>query len=124
MKRVLFSLLLAGSVVVQGQIRNDELVELTHLNHANVRTEIAIPGFDGYETLKCDFHTHTVFSDGAVWPSIRVTEAWQEGLDAIAMTDHIEYRPRKEIVIGDLNNQINQSKRFRKCLYFYGLYLE
>ena len=111
MKRVLFSLLLAGSVVAQGQIRNDELVELTHLNHANVRTEIVIPGFDGYETLKCDFHTHTVFSDGAVWPSIRVTEAWQEGLDAIAMTDHIEYRPRKEIVIGDLNESFKIAKK-------------
>ena len=58
MKRVLFSLLLAISVVAQGQIRNDELVELTHLNQSNVRTEIAIPGFDGYETLKCDFHIH------------------------------------------------------------------
>ena len=44
MKRVLFSLLLASSVVAQGQIRNDELVELTHLNGANVRTEISIPG--------------------------------------------------------------------------------
>ena len=64
MKRVLFSLLLAGSVVAQGQIRNDELVELTHINQANVRTEISIPDFDGYETLKCDFHIHTVFSDG------------------------------------------------------------
>lgn len=26
---------------------------------------------------------HTVFSDGLVWPSIRVAEAWMEGLDAI-----------------------------------------
>ena len=51
MKRILFSLLLAGSVVAQGQIRNDELVELTHVNQANVRTEISIPGFDGYEKL-------------------------------------------------------------------------
>ena len=37
---------------------------------------------------------HTVFSDGMVWPTIRVDEAFQEGLDAIALTEHIEYRPK------------------------------
>ena len=111
MKRILFSLLLASSVVAQGQIRNDELVELTHLNGANVRTEISIPGFDGYQTLKCDFHTHTVFSDGYVWPTMRVEEAWQEGLDALAITDHIEYRPFKKVVIGDLNESFKLAKR-------------
>mgnify|MGYP003556501649 FL=1 len=111
MKRILFSLLLASSVVAQGQIRNDELVELTHLNGANVRTEISIPGFDGYQTLKCDFHTHTVFSDGYVWPTMRVEEAWQEGLDAIAITDHIEYRPFKKVVVGDLNESFKIAKK-------------
>ena len=73
MRHVFLSLLLAASVVAQAQIRNDELVELTHMNQSNVRTEISIPGFDGYETLKCDFHIHTVFSDGSVWPTVRVT---------------------------------------------------
>ena len=111
MKRVLFSLLLASSVVAQGQIKNDELVELTHLNQANVRTEISIPGFNGYQTLKCDFHTHTVFSDGYVWPTMRVEEAWQEGLDAIAITDHIEYRPFKKVVVGDLNESFKIAKK-------------
>jgi len=59
------------------------------------RTSIQIPDIPGYVTLKCDFHTHTVFSDGAVWPSVRAEEAWREGLDAIAITDHIEYQPHK-----------------------------
>lgn len=111
MRHVFLSLLLAASVVAQAQIRNDELVELTHMNQSNVRTEISIPGFDGYETLKCDFHVHTVFSDGSVWPTVRVTEAWQEGLDAIAMTDHIEYRPNKNVVIGDLNESYKIAKK-------------
>ena len=48
-----------------------------------------IPDIPGYYTLKCDFHMHTVFSDGKVWPTVRVDEAIQEGLDAIALTDHI-----------------------------------
>jgi hypothetical protein len=46
--------------------------------------------------LICDFHQHTVFSDGYVWPSIRVAEALTDGLDAIAITDHIEYQPHKD----------------------------
>jgi len=48
----------------------------------------------GYHVLKCDFHLHTVFSDGSVWPVVRVEEAFAEGLDVIAITDHVEYRPR------------------------------
>ena len=43
-----------------------------------------------------DVHMHTVFSDGMVWPTTRVNEAFKEGLDAIAITDHIEYRPKVE----------------------------
>jgi hypothetical protein len=57
------------------------------------RILLQVPDLPGYLTLKCDFHMHTVFSDGLVWPSIRVQEAWQEGLDAICITDHIEYQP-------------------------------
>lgn len=54
------------------------------------------PDAGGYKTLVCDFHMHTVFSDGLVWPTVRVDEAWREGLDAIALSDHIEYQPHKE----------------------------
>ena len=61
-----------------------------------VRREINIPDIAGYKTLKCDFHMHTVFSDGEVWPTTRVDEAWREGLDVIAITDHIEYQPHKQ----------------------------
>ena len=63
---------------------------------SNTRRVIKIPDIPGYLTLKCDFHMHTVFSDGEVWPTVRVAEAWQEGLDAIAITDHIEYHPHKD----------------------------
>ncbi len=57
------------------------------------RVERAIPDIPGYQTLQCDFHMHTVFSDGDVWPTVRVEEAWREGLDALAITDHNEYTP-------------------------------
>lgn len=55
---------------------------------ANNPRKIDIPDIDGYTTLKVDFHMHTVFSDGDVSPRQRVQEAFVEGLDAIAMTDH------------------------------------
>lgn len=76
----------------------------------NVRSEIQIPDIPGYLTLKCDFHSHTVFSDGAVWPSIRIQEAWSEGLDAIAITDHLEYLPFKD----DVNPNQNRSYELAK----------
>jgi len=56
---------------------------------------IEFPDVEGYLTLKCDFHLHTVFSDGSVWPNIRVQEAIRDGLDAIAVTDHLEYQPHQ-----------------------------
>ncbi|HAO89312.1 MAG TPA: PHP domain-containing protein, partial [Gammaproteobacteria bacterium] len=36
-----------------------------------------------------DLHTHSVFSDGHVWPRIRVGEAIRDGLDAMAGTEHL-----------------------------------
>jgi hypothetical protein len=67
------------------------------------RRVLHIPDLPGYHTLKGDFHIHTVFSDGRVWPDVRVQEAWKEGLDVIAITDHIEYRPHKDYIRGDHN---------------------
>jgi 3',5'-nucleoside bisphosphate phosphatase len=59
---------------------------------SQVRKEINIPNIPGYLTLKCDFHMHTIFSDGEVWPTIRVHEAWRDGLDVISITDHLNYK--------------------------------
>ena len=66
------------------------------LANAQVRKEVNIPNIPGFLTLKCDFHMHTVFSDGTVWPDMRPEEAWREGLDAISLTEHIEYQPNKD----------------------------
>ena len=56
---------------------------------------IRFPDIPGYKTLKCDLHIHTVFSDGSVWPDIRVLEALMDGVDAISLTEHLEYQPHK-----------------------------
>lgn len=49
---------------------------------------------DGSRILSADLHTHSVFSDGHVWPSIRVEEADRDGLDALALTEHLEHQPK------------------------------
>ncbi len=69
---------------------------------AQVRNPLPVPDVGGYRALKCDLHLHTVFSDGEVWPTTRVLEAWRDGLDAIAITDHDDYNPHKPDVSADL----------------------
>ncbi len=71
------------------------LLSIATLVVAQERNEIAFPDIEGYSTLKCDLHTHTVFSDGNVWPTVRVDEAYRIGLDVLALSDHIEYQPHK-----------------------------
>lgn len=81
---------------------------------AAARREVKIPDISGYRTLKCDFHMHTVFSDGRVWPTVRVEEAWREGLDAFAITDHIEYLPHKRDVRPEFNRPYEIARRAAK----------
>jgi 3',5'-nucleoside bisphosphate phosphatase len=61
------------------------------------------PNVGEFHVLKADLHTHTVFSDGLVWPSTRVREAWAEDLDVLSITDHDDYRPHKQDVSTDLS---------------------
>ena len=68
-----------------------------------VRDEVKIPDVGGYLTLACDFHMHTIFSDGRVWPTIRPEEAWREGLDAFSLTEHVEYHAHEKDVRTNLN---------------------
>nr|WP_321376403.1 Sb-PDE family phosphodiesterase [uncultured Bacteroides sp.] len=81
---------------------------------AQERHELKVPDIEGYKTLKCDFHIHTVFSDGLVWPSVRVGEAYLEGLDAIAITDHIEYRPHKKDIDAKLGRSFEIAEKAAK----------
>ncbi|RPH97483.1 MAG: histidinol-phosphatase [Calditrichaeota bacterium] len=67
------------------------------------RTDLILPTIPEYQIIKCDLHAHTVFSDGEVWPTLRVREAWENGLDALAITDHIEYTPHDKDIHINLN---------------------
>lgn len=67
-------------------------LQAQHHSHAGAQP-ISYPDIPGYKTLKTDLHIHSVFSDGNVWPTIRVQEAIREDLDAISLTEHLEYQP-------------------------------
>lgn len=76
---------------------------------AQIRREIPVPDLPGCRTLVCDFHMHTVFSDGTVWPTVRIDEAWRTGFDAIALSDHLEYQPHAEDI------PTNHNRPFQLC---------
>jgi hypothetical protein len=83
--RLLFLLLLTPWVFFAQQDHSHRLNRV--LNFSDI---------PGYNTLKTDLHQHTVFSDGSVWPDIRVMEALKDGLDVISLTEHLEYQPHQE----------------------------
>jgi len=64
-------------------------------SHAHNRV-IHFPDVPGYKSIITDFHIHTVFSDGSVWPDIRIQEALRDSVHAISLTEHLEYEPHKE----------------------------
>jgi hypothetical protein len=92
------------------------LLTCVSFSQTQYRNRIVIPDILDYKTLKCDFHIHTVFSDGDVWPTFRVREAWREGLDAIALTDHLEYQPYKDYVHTNHDHSFNIAKDLAKEL--------
>jgi len=54
---------------------------------------MSFPNTKEYLTISTDLHTHSVFSDGHVWPNIRVAEARKDNIDVLAITEHLEYQP-------------------------------
>lgn len=85
----LLALFIAVVATAVAEKKNDVTRSLHTGKH---RQEIIIPNICGYNVYKADLHTHTIYSDGAVTPSMRLREAWFDGLDILAITDHIEYR--------------------------------
>ena len=83
MKKILLTILaVAGVLTASAQLTPNKII---------------IPDIEGYKTLKGDFHIHTVFTDATVWPVTRVHEAIWEGLDVIAITEHIDTRHQKYV---------------------------
>tara|TARA_Y100001968_G_scaffold306179_1_gene322769 strand:- start:66 stop:1307 length:1242 start_codon:yes stop_codon:yes gene_type:complete len=73
---------------------------------------ISFPDTEDYLTLSTDLHTHSVFSDGHVWPNIRVAEAQKDSIDLLAITEHLEYQPHiNHIPNKDRNSSYIEAKK-------------
>lgn len=100
MKKVFLTvaLLLASAVVSAQYYKDAHNVDMLHVRQPRTqcRTELRMPDVDGYKAIKADLHTHTVFSDGGMNMESRVKEAWFDGLDVMAVTEHLEYRPSEK----------------------------
>ena len=86
------------TVVASAQYYQDKYnSDILHIRQPRnlVRNEFVIPDIDGYKGYKADLHTHTTYSDGAVATGGRIREAWADGLDVVAVTEHLEYRPNE-----------------------------
>ena len=97
-KSAVISILLSVAFSAAAQHHTVDVKNPEILRHADFsepsRKEIVLPcQVNGYNVYKADLHTHSVYSDGWVAPKFRVREAWLDGLDIMAVTEHIEYRP-------------------------------
>ena len=106
MKKLLFfaALLMASAASAQTHYQDAGNPELLrhHQDKTRQRREIILPEVNGYTVFKADLHTHSIFSDGSVTPEFRVQEAWHDGLDVMAVTEHLEYRPYEQKMINHL----------------------
>ena len=57
------------------------------------RQEIILPEVNGYTPYKADLHIHSTLTDGIVSIKGRMEEAWCDGLDVFAATEHLSIRP-------------------------------
>ena len=95
MKRLLLILTFCGLCCssIYAQQSNSEIPHATKLGRkvkTVSRVNIILPQVNGLNCYKADFHIHTSYSDGQVTPAARVKEAWKDGLDIVAITDHYE----------------------------------
>jgi len=73
---------------------------------------IRFPDLPTHWTLVTDLHQHTVFSDGKVWPTIRVEEGVKDGVDVMSITEHLEYQPhRNDIPHPDRNRSYEIARK-------------
>ena len=81
-------------------------------NKVPFRTQIVLPQVDGLNCYTADLHAHSIFSDAEITPEERVKEAWIDGLDILAMTDHIETRRHERDFLKFLKNYSPDKKGF------------
>ena len=108
MKRTFLTIMtLFTAISVSAQYYEDAVnKEMLHIRQPrnSQRKEFIAPSVDGYTAYKADLHTHTIFSDGHLSMDARLREAWQNGLDVMAVTEHLEYRKHEKMLVEYLGN--------------------
>ena len=92
MKKLFLFLALAALCFVDAAAQKKIPETVTFVQNAGRRTEIILPKVNGLNIYKADLHAHSIYSDANLTPAQRVQEAWFDGLDIFALTDHVEYR--------------------------------
>ena len=111
MKRLFFASIFVALGLMSGSAKYNPDTENIY-EKSRHRTEIIIPQVNGYNCYKADLHVHSIYSDGEVTPELRVLEAWEDGLDIMAMTDHIESRRQERSMLKFLKNYSPDKKGF------------
>ena len=100
MKKFITLMMCLASISASAQYHYTDANNPEMLHHvaskAPCRKVFTLPVVNGYNIYLADLHTHSAYSDGSVLPKFRIAEAWQDGLDIIAITEHIEYRPAEK----------------------------
>ena len=100
--------LVAGVSLCNAQYKDTEFLYDKHPS----RKHFVLPAVDGLNCYTADLHVHTFFSDGEVSPAERVLEAWTDGLDIMAITDHIETRRQERDMLKFLKGYSPDKKGF------------
>ena len=100
--------LVAGVSLCHAQYKDTEFL----YEKSPARKSFVLPALGGLNCYTADLHVHTFFSDGEVSPAERVLEAWSEGLDIIAITDHIETRRQERDMLKFLKGYSPDKKGF------------
>ena len=111
-----FMVVIALTANAQSYYQDAKNPEMLHYveRHEPCRKEIILPQVNGYNVYKADLHTHSVFSDGSVLPGLRVKEAWLDGLDVMAVTEHIEIRTHEKTFVDYLEKY--RSEKYSKAV--------
>ena len=110
-KTILTICLLLGLGIAGAQTKSYKFTEKLYYNTPS-RTSFILPQVDGLNCYTADLHAHTIYSDGELSPEERVKEAWCDGLDILAITDHIETRRQERNMLKFLKGYSPEKKGF------------
>ena len=110
-KTILTVCLVLGFGIASAQTKNYKFTEKLY-HKVPMRQQIIIPQVDGLNCYTADLHAHTIYSDGELSPAERVKEAWCDGLDILAITDHIETRRQERNMLKFLKGYSPDKKGF------------